>query len=64
MAGTVSIVNTTTLTVSARLPIGPSPAIPVAVGSTVVSADSEAIRLFDCAIECYQTDSGTFPIKR
>lgn len=54
--GTVSIVNMSTLTVTARLPIGPSPAIPIAVGSTVVSADSEAIRLFDCAIECYQTD--------
>lgn len=58
--GTVSVVNLSGLTVTTKLSIGPSAAIPTVIGSTVLSADSEAVRLFDCAIKCHEEDQVKF----
>jgi len=59
-SSTVHIIDVDGFTSQSTLRIGASPAVPVMYDSFVLSADSEAIRLFSCAVSCEEVNRVSF----
>ena len=59
-SSTAHVVDPTTLTSNQTLDLGPSVAIPLGFESYILSADSTAVRLFECLETCQFLSSSTF----
>ena len=57
---TVHLIDVDDFTSKSTLRTGTSPAVPIMYDSFVLSADSEAIRLFSCAVSCEETSQVSF----
>lgn len=57
---TVHLIDVDDFTSKSTLRTGTSPAIPIMYDSFVLSADSEAIRLFSCAVSCEESSQVSF----
>ncbi len=57
---TVHLIDTDDFTSKSTLRTGTSPAVPIMYDSFVLSADSEAIRLFSCEVSCEETSQVSF----
>ena len=57
---TVHLIDVDDFTSKSTLRTGTSPAVPVMYDSFVLSADSEAIRLFSCAVSCEESSQVSF----